>query len=115
MQIFKCLILFYIVLWFSLSLCRYTLLPNGILQITGVRHADSGVYRCVAKNIANTRYSNEALLTVTGETNSHTGLYKSNVLYLPIRISLALSLSVFLCLSLCLSKQWQLLVPIRNQ
>ncbi|KAK3551164.1 hypothetical protein QTP70_013896, partial [Hemibagrus guttatus] len=47
---------------------RYTLLPNGILQITGVCHADSGVYRCVAKNIANTRYSHEALLTVTVAT-----------------------------------------------
>ncbi|TSK34752.1 Immunoglobulin superfamily DCC subclass member 3 [Bagarius yarrelli] len=47
---------------------RYTLLPNGILQITGVRHTDSGVYRCVAENIANTRYSQEALLTVTGAT-----------------------------------------------
>ncbi|XP_076827624.1 immunoglobulin superfamily DCC subclass member 3-like isoform X2 [Brachyhypopomus gauderio] len=47
---------------------RYTLLPNGILQITGVRHGDSGLYRCVAKNIANTRYSNEAQLTVTVAT-----------------------------------------------
>ncbi|XP_026795474.3 immunoglobulin superfamily DCC subclass member 3 isoform X1 [Pangasianodon hypophthalmus] len=47
---------------------RYTLLPNGILQVTGVRHADSGMYRCVAKNIANTRYSHEALLTVTVAT-----------------------------------------------
>ncbi|RXN37903.1 immunoglobulin superfamily DCC subclass member 3-like protein [Labeo rohita] len=45
---------------------RYTLLPNGILHITGVRQADSGIYRCVAKNIANTRYSHEAQLSVTG-------------------------------------------------
>ncbi|XP_055782048.1 immunoglobulin superfamily DCC subclass member 3-like [Salvelinus fontinalis] len=44
---------------------RYTILPTGILQITGVRRADSGVYRCVATNIANTRYSHEAQLTVT--------------------------------------------------
>ncbi|XP_070979119.1 immunoglobulin superfamily DCC subclass member 3-like [Oncorhynchus clarkii lewisi] len=44
---------------------RYTILPTGILQITGVRWADSGVYRCVATNIANTRYSHEAQLTVT--------------------------------------------------
>ncbi|MCJ8728710.1 hypothetical protein PDJAM_G00007530 [Pangasius djambal] len=47
---------------------RYTLLPNGILQVTGVRHADSGMYRCVAENIANTRYSHEALLAVTVAT-----------------------------------------------
>ncbi|XP_020353225.1 immunoglobulin superfamily DCC subclass member 3-like [Oncorhynchus kisutch] len=46
---------------------RYTILPTGILQITGVRWADSGVYRCVATNIANTRYSHEAQLTVTGK------------------------------------------------
>ncbi|XP_056142145.1 immunoglobulin superfamily DCC subclass member 3 [Lampris incognitus] len=44
---------------------RYTLLPSGILQITGVRRGDSGFYRCVAVNIANTRYSQEAHLTVT--------------------------------------------------
>lgn len=51
----------------SCFLCRYTLLPGGILQITGVRRADSGVYRCVATNIANTRYSHEAQLSVAGE------------------------------------------------
>ncbi|XP_071253356.1 immunoglobulin superfamily DCC subclass member 3-like [Salvelinus alpinus] len=44
---------------------RYTILPTGILQITGVMRADSGVYRCVATNIANTRYSHEAQLNVT--------------------------------------------------
>ncbi|KAM6968153.1 immunoglobulin superfamily DCC subclass member 3-like [Aplochiton taeniatus] len=44
---------------------RYTLLPYGVLQITGVRRGDSGVFRCVANNIANTRYSHEAQLTVT--------------------------------------------------
>ncbi|KAI1886001.1 hypothetical protein AGOR_G00209550 [Albula goreensis] len=44
---------------------RYTLLPSGILQITGVRRTDIGVYRCVATNIANTRYSHEAQLNVT--------------------------------------------------
>ncbi|XP_036395685.1 immunoglobulin superfamily DCC subclass member 3-like, partial [Megalops cyprinoides] len=44
---------------------RYTLLPGGILQITGVRRSDIGVYRCVATNIANTRYSHEAQLNVT--------------------------------------------------
>ncbi|XP_030638986.1 immunoglobulin superfamily DCC subclass member 3 [Chanos chanos] len=44
---------------------RYTLLPTGILHITGVQRADVGLYRCVAQNIANTRYSHEALLSVT--------------------------------------------------
>uniref|UniRef100_A0A3B4YMT4 Ig-like domain-containing protein n=1 Tax=Seriola lalandi dorsalis TaxID=1841481 RepID=A0A3B4YMT4_SERLL len=45
---------------------RYTLLPNGVLQITGVRRTDGGLFRCVASNIANTRYSHEAQLSVTG-------------------------------------------------
>uniref|UniRef100_A0A3B4XIP5 Immunoglobulin superfamily DCC subclass member 3-like n=1 Tax=Seriola lalandi dorsalis TaxID=1841481 RepID=A0A3B4XIP5_SERLL len=45
---------------------RYTLLPMGILQVTGVRQADAGVFRCVAANPANTRYSHEAMLNVTG-------------------------------------------------
>ncbi|XP_044064048.1 immunoglobulin superfamily DCC subclass member 3-like [Siniperca chuatsi] len=44
---------------------RYTLLPNGVLQITAVRRTDSGLFRCVASNIANTRYSHEAQLSVT--------------------------------------------------
>ncbi|KAI3360374.1 hypothetical protein L3Q82_002239 [Scortum barcoo] len=44
---------------------RYTLLPNGVLQITGVRRTDAGLFRCVASNIANTRYSHEAQLSVT--------------------------------------------------
>nr|XP_020474375.1 immunoglobulin superfamily DCC subclass member 3-like [Monopterus albus] len=44
---------------------RYTLLPNGVLQITGVRRTDSGLFRCIASNIANTRYSHEAQLSVT--------------------------------------------------
>ncbi|KAM6900043.1 immunoglobulin superfamily DCC subclass member 3-like [Xenentodon cancila] len=47
---------------------RYTLLPMGILQVTGLRKVDAGVFRCVASNIANTRYSNEAMLNVTGAT-----------------------------------------------
>uniref|UniRef100_A0A672Z8L9 Ig-like domain-containing protein n=1 Tax=Sphaeramia orbicularis TaxID=375764 RepID=A0A672Z8L9_9TELE len=36
---------------------RYTLLPMGILQVTGVRQSDAGVFRCVATNIANVRFS----------------------------------------------------------
>nr|XP_014346444.1 PREDICTED: immunoglobulin superfamily DCC subclass member 3-like [Latimeria chalumnae] len=43
---------------------RYTLLPSGILQITGVQRSDVGFYRCVATNIANTRYSQEAQLKI---------------------------------------------------
>ncbi|XP_076158000.1 immunoglobulin superfamily DCC subclass member 3 [Alosa pseudoharengus] len=45
---------------------RYTLLPMGILQVTGVRRSDAGLFRCVATNIANTRYSHEAQFNVTG-------------------------------------------------
>ncbi|KAK2845223.1 hypothetical protein Q5P01_011882 [Channa striata] len=44
---------------------RYTLLPSGVLQITGVRQTDTGLFRCIASNIANTRYSHEARLSVT--------------------------------------------------
>ncbi|XP_054619625.1 immunoglobulin superfamily DCC subclass member 3 isoform X2 [Dunckerocampus dactyliophorus] len=45
---------------------RYTLLPMGILQVTGARQEDAGVFRCVASNIANTRYSHEAMLNISG-------------------------------------------------
>ncbi|XP_075885116.1 immunoglobulin superfamily DCC subclass member 3-like isoform X2 [Nelusetta ayraudi] len=45
---------------------RYTLLPHGVLQISGVQQADGGLFRCVASNIANTRYSQEAQLSVSG-------------------------------------------------
>lgn len=56
-----CLLLFYI----SLS-GRYTLLPTGVLQITGVREEDSGKFCCVAHNSAGVKHSTEALLTVSG-------------------------------------------------
>uniref|UniRef100_A0A7M4F6R1 Immunoglobulin superfamily DCC subclass member 3 n=1 Tax=Crocodylus porosus TaxID=8502 RepID=A0A7M4F6R1_CROPO len=39
---------------------RFTLLPAGVLQITGVRRADVGAYRCMATNIAGARCSQEA-------------------------------------------------------
>ncbi|XP_078062358.1 immunoglobulin superfamily DCC subclass member 3-like, partial [Mustelus asterias] len=44
---------------------RYTLLPTGVLQITRVRQQDLGPYRCVAVNIANTRASQEATLSLS--------------------------------------------------
>ncbi|XP_043972593.1 immunoglobulin superfamily DCC subclass member 3-like isoform X1 [Gambusia affinis] len=44
---------------------RYTLLPNGVLQVTAVQRSDGGLFRCVASNMANTRYSREARLSVT--------------------------------------------------
>lgn len=46
---------------------RYTLLPKGVLQITGLRTEDSGVFHCVASNIASVRVSHGARLTVSGE------------------------------------------------
>lgn len=49
-----------------LSLCRYTLLPTGVLQITGVRPEDGGVYCCVAHNSAGVKHSAGAQLTVSG-------------------------------------------------
>ncbi|XP_013769049.1 immunoglobulin superfamily DCC subclass member 3-like [Pundamilia nyererei] len=59
---------------------RYTLLPNGVLQITGVQRTDSGLFRCIASNIANTRYSHEAQLTVTGKTKLRARIYKEPVI-----------------------------------
>lgn len=50
----------------ALSSDRYTLLPKGVLQITGLRAEDSGVFHCVASNIASVRVSHGARLTVSG-------------------------------------------------
>lgn len=44
---------------------RYTALPNGVLQISGVQEEDVGSYRCMASNAANRRLSRNATLTVT--------------------------------------------------
>ncbi|XP_016063995.1 PREDICTED: immunoglobulin superfamily DCC subclass member 3 [Miniopterus natalensis] len=52
---------------------RYTLLPKGVLQITGLRAEDSGIFHCVASNIASVRVSHGARLTVSG---SGSGAYK---------------------------------------
>lgn len=53
-----------LILFFSSH--RYTLLPKGVLQITGLRAEDSGIFHCVATNIANVKFSREARLTVSG-------------------------------------------------
>lgn len=45
---------------------RYTLLPTGVLQITGVRLEDTGRFCCVAHNSAGVKHSAEAVLTVSG-------------------------------------------------
>ncbi|XP_053220662.1 immunoglobulin superfamily DCC subclass member 3 isoform X1 [Podarcis raffonei] len=52
---------------------RYTLLPKGVLQITGLRAEDTGIFHCVATNIANVKFSRGARLTVSG---SHSPVYK---------------------------------------
>ncbi|XP_030048641.1 immunoglobulin superfamily DCC subclass member 3 [Microcaecilia unicolor] len=52
---------------------RYTLLPTGVLQITGLRTEDAGLYRCVATNLASVKFSPEAKLTISG---SHSHGYK---------------------------------------
>lgn len=49
-----------------LLLHRYTLLPTGVLQITGLRYEDSGKFCCVAHNSAGVKHSAEAVLTVSG-------------------------------------------------
>ncbi|XP_019359520.1 PREDICTED: immunoglobulin superfamily DCC subclass member 3 [Gavialis gangeticus] len=49
---------------------RYTLLPKGVLQITGLRAEDSGIFHCVATNIANVKFSREARLTVSGSRST---------------------------------------------
>ncbi|XP_061078567.1 immunoglobulin superfamily DCC subclass member 3-like isoform X2 [Conger conger] len=49
---------------------RYTLLPTGVLQITGLRPEDSGVFHCVAHNSAGVKRSAAARLTVSGSQSS---------------------------------------------
>ncbi|XP_026864749.2 immunoglobulin superfamily DCC subclass member 3 [Electrophorus electricus] len=49
---------------------RYTLLPTGVLQITGVRPDDGGVFCCVAHNSAGVKHSAGARLTVSGSQSS---------------------------------------------
>ncbi|KAG9352071.1 hypothetical protein JZ751_020484, partial [Albula glossodonta] len=49
---------------------RFIPLPNGALQILGVRDEDAGTYRCVASNSARKRFSQDATLTVTAGTHA---------------------------------------------
>ncbi|XP_031686675.1 immunoglobulin superfamily DCC subclass member 3 [Oncorhynchus kisutch] len=49
---------------------RYTLLPTGVLQITGLRQEDSGVFCCVAHNSAGVKHSAGARLTVSVSQSS---------------------------------------------
>ncbi|KAJ8407747.1 hypothetical protein AAFF_G00267910, partial [Aldrovandia affinis] len=49
---------------------RYTLLPTGVLQITGLRSEDSGVFHCVAHNSAGVKRSTGASLTISGSQSS---------------------------------------------
>ncbi|KAJ6662863.1 hypothetical protein lerEdw1_011067, partial [Lerista edwardsae] len=49
---------------------RYTLLPKGVLQITGLRAEDAGIFRCVATNIASVKFSREARLSVSGSPSA---------------------------------------------
>lgn len=51
----------------GLCILRVTLLPGGILLITRMSQADVGTYRCVACNVANTRHSQDARLTLSGK------------------------------------------------
>lgn len=66
---------------------RYTLLPTGVLQITGVRLEDGGRFCCVAHNSAGVKHSAEAVLTVSGpfqfwlKTNSSWNLFYGRLLF----------------------------------
>ncbi|XP_063482560.1 immunoglobulin superfamily DCC subclass member 3-like isoform X7 [Symphalangus syndactylus] len=44
---------------------RVTLLPSSILHIASVSQADMGTYRCMAWNVASTRHSQDAQLTLS--------------------------------------------------
>uniref|UniRef100_A0A3B3R762 Immunoglobulin superfamily DCC subclass member 3 n=1 Tax=Paramormyrops kingsleyae TaxID=1676925 RepID=A0A3B3R762_9TELE len=59
---------------------RYTLLPAGILQITGVRQGDAGLYRCVASNIANTLHIGLEPVILSGPQNLTLTVHQTAIL-----------------------------------
>ncbi|XP_051852569.1 immunoglobulin superfamily DCC subclass member 3-like [Antechinus flavipes] len=67
---------------------RFTLLPAGILQITSVGQSDVGTYRCVARNIAGTRYSQEAQLALSGTVSPPRLLQEPEILSGPQNLTL---------------------------
>uniref|UniRef100_A0A8C4Q661 Cell adhesion molecule-related/down-regulated by oncogenes n=1 Tax=Eptatretus burgeri TaxID=7764 RepID=A0A8C4Q661_EPTBU len=50
---------------------RVTILPEGALEITRATVSDAGKYRCVAENVAGTRTSKEAQLTVVSDSSTY--------------------------------------------
>uniref|UniRef100_A0A8C5P8N7 DCC netrin 1 receptor n=1 Tax=Leptobrachium leishanense TaxID=445787 RepID=A0A8C5P8N7_9ANUR len=50
---------------------RLVVLPSGTLQISRLQPADSGVYRCLAKNPGSSRTGNEAELRILSESGLH--------------------------------------------
>lgn len=66
---------------------RYTLLPKGVLQITGLQAEDSGIFHCVASNIASVRVSHGARLTVSGEGSLPCLVLPSTLKSIPLQLS----------------------------
>ncbi|KAM8960930.1 netrin receptor DCC [Pelodytes ibericus] len=50
---------------------RLLVLPSGALQISRIQPADSGVYRCLARNPGSSRTGNEAELRILSESGLH--------------------------------------------
>ncbi|NWS72979.1 DCC protein, partial [Crotophaga sulcirostris] len=55
----------------SVADTRVAILPSGALQISGVHHGDSGVYRCLAKNPASSRTGNDAEVRILSDPGLH--------------------------------------------
>ncbi|NXA34668.1 DCC protein, partial [Eudromia elegans] len=50
---------------------RVAVLPSGALQISRIQPADSGIYRCLAKNPASSRIGNDAEVRVLADPGLH--------------------------------------------